>query len=93
MEVKILDETYALRSRHADKEQIKQLAQRVDVRLQDLRRRYPQHSLYRLGILAALNLANELTRLQVQQQQLISTLEERVKQLEEQLARQDSGQP
>lgn len=86
VEVRILGDTYAIRSHHASAEQVRRVANRVDIRMTDLRQRYPNLSLSRLAILAALNLADELTRLQEQHQELTASLQERIRELEQQLS-------
>ncbi|HLS88318.1 MAG TPA: cell division protein ZapA [Sphingobacteriaceae bacterium] len=85
VEVRILGDTYAIRSHHASAEEVQRVADRVDIRMQELRRRYPNVSIYRLAILTALNLADELTRLQAQHEQLTASLQERIRELEQQL--------
>lgn len=86
VEVRILGDTYAIRSHHASAEQVQRVADRVDIRLTDLRQRYPNLSLHRLAVLAALNLADELTRLQEQHEQLTASLQERIRELEQELS-------
>lgn len=88
VEVEILGDVYAIRSHHAHAEDVRRVAQRVDIRLRDLQRRFPSLSTVRLTMLAALNFADELTRLQAQQKELIGSLQGRIRELEQQVDRQ-----
>lgn len=88
VEVRILGEIYAVRSHHTDAERVRRTATRLDVRLRDLRKRFPGLGQARLNMLAALNLADELIRLQEQQKELIASLQGRIRELERQVGGQ-----
>lgn len=62
IQVSILDETYSVRS-EADREHTLQVAGHVDSILRPLRRSLPQLDLYRVAILGAMEITDELFRL------------------------------
>ena len=62
IQVRILDETYSVRS-EADAERTLRVAGHVDSVLRGLRRSLPQLDLYRVAILAAMEITDELFRL------------------------------
>jgi cell division protein ZapA len=68
--VNIFNQSYSLRSNHTDSgEYILQLAQLVDERMQQIAAQLSSHDIAKVAVLAALNLADELSRLKEQQQQ------------------------
>lgn len=67
--VNIFNQSYSLRSNHTDSgEYILQLARLVDERMQQIASQLTSHDIAKVAILAALNLADELSRLKEQQQ-------------------------
>lgn len=67
--VNIFNQSYSLRSNHTDNgEYILQLARLVDERMQQIASQLTVHDVAKVAILAALNLADELSRLKEQQQ-------------------------
>jgi cell division protein ZapA len=62
--VTIFNQTYTLRS-HTGAEQIKQVAHLVDERMQQIAAYTTTHDVAKIAILAALNIADELRRLQL----------------------------
>lgn len=62
IQVSILDETYSVRS-EADPERTLRVAGHVDSVLRTLRRALPQMDLYRIAILGAMEITDELFRL------------------------------
>jgi cell division protein ZapA len=62
IQVSILDETYSVRS-EADSEHTLRVAGHVDSVLRSLRRSLPQMDLYRIAILGAMEITDELFRL------------------------------
>ena len=67
--VNIFNQSYSLRSNQSDNgEYILQLARLVDERMQQIAAQLTSHDIAKVAILAALNLADELSRLKEQQQ-------------------------
>jgi cell division protein ZapA len=67
--VNIFNQSYTLRSNHTDSgEYILQLARLVDERMQQIASQLTIHDVAKVAILAALNFADELSRLKEQQQ-------------------------
>lgn len=67
--VNIFNQSYSLRSNHPESgEYILQLARLVDERMQQIASQLTIHDVAKVAILAALNLADELSRLKEQQQ-------------------------
>lgn len=67
--VNIFNQSYSLRSNHTDSgEYILQLARLVDERMQQIASQLTSHDIAKVAILAALNLADELSQLKEQQQ-------------------------
>lgn len=80
--VEIYGETYTIRGATADETYVKQVAARVDRRMRELAQRMPQLDVTRLAVLTALNLADELTRLQEQYRLLLDRFTVRLGELE-----------
>lgn len=76
--VSIFDEEYVVRGEE-NTEYIQMLAAYVDRRMRMIQQRNPNLSNHRIAILTALNLADELNKLQEDYDQLIRTMEEEKK--------------
>ena len=82
VEVVIYGASYAIRGESLDEEYVRRVASRVDQRMRELARRSPQLDVTRLAVLTALNLADELTRLQEQYRDLLERFTVRLGELE-----------
>jgi cell division protein ZapA len=68
--VNIFNQPYSLRSNHPDSgEYVRQLARLVDDRMQQIASQMTSHDVSKIAVLAALNFADELSRLKEQQQE------------------------
>lgn len=82
IEVTIFGERYPVRADGAEEAYVRHVAARVDRRMRELARRMPQLDVARLAVLAALNLADELTRLEEQHRLLLERFTTRLGELE-----------
>lgn len=73
VEVRIFDQTYKLRSR-ADVEHVRRVAAIVDERLRILSSQMSNHDLYKVAVLTALNIADEMEALRSRYQAEIEPL-------------------
>lgn len=80
--VSIYGEIYRIRGEGVDEAYVQAVAARVDQRMRELARRMPQLDVTRLAVLTALNLAEELTRLQEQYRDLLERFTHRLGELE-----------
>jgi len=76
--VKIFDEDYVVKG-NEDEQYVQMLANYVDRHMKMLNQRNPNLSAARLSVLTALNLADELNRLQDDYDELVQALEEEKK--------------
>ncbi|MGI6037339.1 MAG: cell division protein ZapA [Limnochordia bacterium] len=74
-QVQICGDEYVIKGA-ADSEYIVALAAMVDEKMRDIQRRNPTLPRHRIAILAAINLADELTRARRENQELVKFLEE-----------------
>ena len=80
IQVEIFGQKYSLKG-GADAEYVRELARLVDSRMKDVQRGAGTADVYRIAILAALNLADELYRLRSHQDTLQKTTEGALKRL------------
>lgn len=73
--VQILGEEHMIKGR-ASQEYIEELARLIDDKLEEVQKINPMLPRYRVAILVALNIANELEKLKKEHQELLALLEE-----------------
>ncbi len=73
--VTIFDQEYIVRS-HEDGEYVNRLASHLDEKMRDIRRKNQVLSPYKVAVLAALNLTDELFKVRAEHEELIDLIEE-----------------
>lgn len=73
--VAIFDQEYVVRS-HEDGEYIDRLATYLDEKMREIKRKSPVLSPYKVAVLTALNLADELFKVQAEYEGLLELIEE-----------------
>lgn len=73
--VSIFDQEYVVRS-HEDGEYIDRLASYLDGKMRDIKRKSPTLSPHKVAVLTALNLADELFKVQTEYEGLVDLIEE-----------------
>ncbi|MFA5536292.1 MAG: cell division protein ZapA [Bacillota bacterium] len=73
--VTIFDQEYIVRS-HEDGDYVKSLASHLDEKMREIKRKNQILSPYKVAVLAALNLTDELFKVQAEHEELIDLIEE-----------------